>query len=50
MRSVDCIILGLVVLGVGIAAFFAVRRRKKGGCCGDCSSCAGCDRESHKNG
>ena len=39
MRPVDRIIIGLVVLAVAVAAFFAVRRKKRG-CCGDCGACA----------
>ena len=40
MRSVDGIITGVIVLIVALAAFFAVRKRKRGGCCGDCGACA----------
>jgi LPXTG-motif cell wall-anchored protein len=39
---VDWLILGAVLLAVGAAAFFAVRRKKRGECCGDCGACAGC--------
>lgn len=39
MRTVDGIILGAVLLIVAFAAFFAVRRKKCGSCCGDCCAC-----------
>ena len=46
MTSADVIILAVVLLFVGLAAFFLVRRKKSGrGCCGGCavpSSCKGC--------
>ena len=36
------VILGLILAAVALAAFAAVRRRRRG-CCGDCSACgAGC--------
>ena len=38
MTRIDRIIIGAVVLIVAIAAFFAVRRKKR--CCGDCAGCA----------
>ena len=41
MKTVDGIILGAVMLIVAIAAFFTVRRKKRGSCCGDCANCAG---------
>ena len=40
MRTVDGIVLGAVMLIVAIAAFFAVRRKKRGSCCGDCCACS----------
>ena len=50
MKPIDFVILGLVLLGVGAAVFFVVRNRKKGGCCGDCSSCAACEKGRKNNG
>ena len=40
MKPVDWIILGIVLLALGAAAFLAVRKKKRGGAC--CGSCAGC--------
>ncbi|MBR4905992.1 MAG: FeoB-associated Cys-rich membrane protein [Clostridia bacterium] len=44
MKTVDGIILGVVMLIVAVAAFFAVRRKKRGSCCVDC---AGCSEKGH---
>ena len=44
MKTVDGIILGAVMLIVAIAAFFTVRRKKRGSCCGDC---AGSSEKGH---
>ena len=35
MKPVDWAILAIVALAV----FFAVRKRRRGGCCGDCGCC-----------
>lgn len=40
MSAVDWMILGAVALAFGAAVFFIVRRKKRGGCCGDCGACA----------
>ncbi len=39
MKPVDWAILAIVLAAVGIAVFFTVRRRKRGGCSCGCDSC-----------
>lgn len=40
MQPIDLFLIALLLLAVGAALRTAWRRR--GRCCGDCSSCAGC--------
>ena len=43
MNPVDWVILGAVLLAVAGAIAFAVRRKKRGCCCGsDCACCGAC--------
>ena len=48
MKPVDWIILFAVLAAVGLAVLFILKSRKKGGCCGDCASCAGCKEHGRK--
>ncbi|MBQ1631890.1 MAG: FeoB-associated Cys-rich membrane protein [Clostridia bacterium] len=41
MKPADWIILAAILCAVGFAVFFAVRKKRRGGCCGDCSACGG---------
>ena len=45
MSGRDWIVLGAVLALVGAALFFALKNRKKGGCCGDCSCCGAACRQ-----
>lgn len=52
MNGVDIILIVLIV-GIVIAAIFALRRNKKHGrpCCGDCASCGqSCTGQKPENG
>ena len=42
------VLLGLLALIGGYCAYLLLRRKKKDGCCGDCSRCGGCGRKSEK--
>ncbi len=53
MNPVDIVIIAIVALGVGAAVFFAVRRKKRGACCGcggDCETCKTVLARSEKKG
>ena len=39
MNAADRAIIGVLALAVGIAVFFAVRRKRHSGCCGNCGAC-----------
>ena len=43
--SVEHLLLALIG---GYCAYLLLRRKKKDGCCGDCSRCGGCGRKSEK--
>lgn len=47
MNALDYALTALLLAAIGIAVFFAAKRSKKGGCCGDCSVCSGCEREKN---
>ena len=40
----DWVLLGLILLGAGMALVHLLRG-KKGGCCGNCRKCAGCGKK-----
>ena len=50
MKPVDWIVLAVVVLGAALAICFAVRKRRRGGCCNGCAGCAqnGCCQNPQK--
>lgn len=45
MSWLDYLLLALIG---GYCAYLLLRRKKKDGCCGDCSRCGGCGRKSEK--
>lgn len=42
MNLSDYLLIGGILCAVTAAIFSIRKRRKKGGCGGDCSSCSGC--------
>lgn len=47
MSPADYLLMAGIICAVVAAVFSLRRRRKKGGCCGDCSSCTGCTDRSN---
>ena len=44
MNIYDIVILLLVAAGLVLAVRSVIKQKKKGGCCGNCSSCRRCQR------
>lgn len=38
----DIITVSIIIVSLCLAVRSAVKKRKKGGCCGNCSDCKGC--------
>ena len=43
MNTADMVLIAVIAAAVALAVRACVKRRKKGGCCGECSRCrSGC--------
>ena len=42
MTAYDWLLIAVIAVGAFFAVRSAVRRKKKGGCSGNCSACSGC--------
>ena len=47
MGMIDWILLGVIAAAVTAAVIHVIRRKKQGGCCGDCASCQGCSKKQN---